>query len=83
MEFVHIIVRAGIPTNVFDTELTQTDLCDFVSVSTEAFILLVYRNGYHRWKWMHEHGVESSSVESMEDSNSEPAPDFCIQVNLV
>ena len=25
---------------------------------------------------MHEHGVESSSVESTEDSNSEPAPDF-------
>ena len=76
MEFVHVIIRAGIPTAIFDMELSKTNLCDFVSVSTEAFILLSYRNGYQRWKWMHEHGVESSSVESAGGSSTEAAPDF-------
>jgi hypothetical protein len=35
-------------------------LDDLISPSQEAFTLLLYRNGYNNWVWMHKHASLSS-----------------------
>jgi hypothetical protein len=51
----------------YDTSSTSTLLDDLVCPSQEAFTLLLYRNGYNNWVWMHNHA--SLSSEGSEDSN--------------
>jgi hypothetical protein len=51
----------------YGTSSTTTLLDDLISPSQEAFSLLLYRNGYNNWVWIHNHA--SLSSQGSKDSN--------------
>ena len=66
-EFADRMIRAVHGKSRYGTSSTATLLDDLISPSQEAFTLLLYRNGYNNWVWMHNHA--SLSSEGSDDSN--------------
>jgi hypothetical protein len=66
-EFADRMIRAVHGKSRYGNSSTAILLDDLISPSQEAFTLLLYRNGYKNWVWMHNHA--SLSSEGSEDSN--------------
>jgi hypothetical protein len=47
---------------------------DFIPVSQEAFALLLYKNGYKNWIWMHD--MNASSSDDTDNSHDEEKPGY-------
>ena len=66
-EFADRMIRAVYGKSRYGASSTSMLFDDLVSPSQEAFTLLLYRNGYDNWMWMHNHASLSSG--GSEDSN--------------
>jgi hypothetical protein len=59
-EFVDRMIRAVNGKSRYDPSSSTTLLDDLVPPSQEAFALLLYKNGYENWLWMHNHACMTS-----------------------
>jgi hypothetical protein len=59
-EFADRMIRAVNGKSRYDPSSSTTLLDDLVPPSQEAFALLLYKNGYENWLWMHNHACMTS-----------------------
>jgi hypothetical protein len=52
-EFTDRMIRAVHGKSRYGEKAVHTLFGSLVSPSQEAFTILLYRNGYHKWVWMH------------------------------
>jgi hypothetical protein len=58
-DFADRMIRAVHGKSRFSDKATTKEFGNFISVSQEAFALLLYRNGYDNWVYMHNELVTS------------------------
>jgi hypothetical protein len=63
-EFADRMVRAVYGKNRYSHNSSTVLFEDLVSPSLEAFALLLYKNGYENWLWMHNNACMTSDVSS-------------------
>ena len=66
-EFADRMIRAVHGKIKYGESAAKKKLDDLVSPSQEAFTLLLYRNGYESWLWMHKELVSSSGASDATD----------------
>jgi hypothetical protein len=47
-----------------------------VSPSQEAFKMLLYKNGYQKWVWMHNGSVSYEASEAINGGTSDESPEY-------
>jgi hypothetical protein len=66
-EFANRMIRAVHGKIRYTESVTKKQFDDLVSPSQEAFALLLYRNGYQNWIWLHHEASSSSGVSDTTD----------------
>lgn len=74
-DFVFHILRRVEGKRKFDNSARINGLADIVKRGKEAFVLLVYENGYERWNWLSSHGVRGVDLASSNDTTSSEGSD--------
>jgi hypothetical protein len=69
--FLFYIARRVEGKRNFDNDVARKKLTDMLHVGKEAFILLVYENGYERWSSVSTNGTMGVDVSSSSDATSE------------
>ena len=69
--FLFYIVRRVEGKRKFDNEAARKSLSEMVHIGKEAFILLVYENGYDRWTWVGKNGVRGVDLSSSSDASDD------------
>ena len=59
-EFADRMIRAVYGKTRYNPSSSTVVFDDLISPSQEAFTLLLYRNGYENWVWMHNHAALTS-----------------------
>jgi hypothetical protein len=59
-EFADRMIRAVYGKTRYNPSSSTTLFEDLISPSQEAFTLLLYKNGYENWVWMHNHACLTS-----------------------
>ena len=77
-EFADRMVRAVYGKSRYSPGSSTTLFEDLVSPSQEAFALLLYKNGYENWVWMHNHASMTSdgSDDTGETGDEEACPHY-------
>ena len=65
--FADRMIRAVHGKIRYTESVVNIRLDDLVSPSQEAFTLLLYRNGYQKWIWLHDKAFSSSGVSDTTD----------------
>ena len=84
IDFVTNIVSSVITKQKFNSDIQNNKpLSEIMLVSTEAFILCSYKNGFERWKWEFENEKHNNSIggdvdeeEDTDDSDNSQKPMF-------
>jgi len=66
-DFADRMIRAVYGKSRYSSSSAMALFDDFISPSQEAFALLLYKNGYDNWVWMHSHA--SLTSDGSDDSN--------------
>ena len=72
-EFADRMIRAIYGKNRYSHNSSTALFDDLISPSLEAFALLLYKNGYENWMWMHSNACMTSDVS---DSTEEDCPKY-------
>jgi hypothetical protein len=72
-EFADRMIRAVYGKNRYSHNSSVALFDDLVSPSLEAFALLLYKNGYENWVWMHNNACLTSDVS---DDTEEECPNY-------
>jgi hypothetical protein len=72
-EFADRMIRAVHGKSIYSSKAADTDFEVLVTPSQEAFTLLLYRNGYKNWVWVHN---TSAMMSSSQESEADQRPPY-------
>ena len=76
-EFSDRMIRAVHGKSRYGEKAATTLFGAIVSPSQEAFTILLYKNGFQKWVWMHNGSVSSEASEAgNEDTSDSSSPDY-------
>ena len=75
-EFTDRMIRAVHGKSRYGEKAVHTLFGSLVSPSQEAFTMLLYRNGYQKWVWMHNGSVSSGASEGSHGDTSDGFPEY-------
>ncbi len=75
-EFTDRMIRAVHGKSRYSEKAANTLFGSLVSPSQEAFTMLLYRNGYQKWVWMHNGSVSSEASEGSNGDTSDGSPGY-------
>jgi hypothetical protein len=73
-EFADRMIRAVYGKSRYADDLEKKEFDALISKSQEAFTLLLYRNGYESWLWMHNDPGTSTSEDTFDGAGDECPP---------
>ena len=73
-EFTDRMIRAVHGKSRYSEKAANTLFGSLVSPSQEAFTMLLYKNGYQKWGWIHNGSVSSEASEASNDDTSDGTP---------
>jgi hypothetical protein len=60
----------------YSEKVANTMFGSLVSPSQEAFTMLLYKNGFKKWVWMHNGSVSSEASEASNGATSDGSPGY-------
>ncbi len=70
------MIRAVHGKSQYGEKVVKTLFGSLASPSQEAFIMLLYRNGYQKWVWIHDGYVSSEASEGSNGDTSDGSPGY-------
>jgi hypothetical protein len=75
-EFTDRMIRAVHGKSRYSEKAANTLFGSLVSPSQEAFTMLLYKNGYQKWVWMHNGSLSSEASEASNGDASDGTPGY-------
>jgi hypothetical protein len=75
-EFTDRMIRAVHGKSRYSEKAANTLFGSLVSPSQEAFTMLLYKNGFQKWVWMHNGSVSSEASEASNGNTSDGSPGY-------
>jgi hypothetical protein len=75
-EFKDRMIRAVHGKSRYSEKAANTLFGSLVSPSQEAFTMLLYKNGFQKWAWMHNRSVSSEASEASNGDTSDGSPGY-------
>jgi hypothetical protein len=77
-EFMDRMIGAVHGKSSYSEKAANTLFGSLVSPSQEAFTMLLYKNGFQKWVWMHNGSVSSEASEASNGDASDGSPGYII-----